>query len=71
MASAISSGAANRPIGVRFSTAAVSYWPLSMTAWTMGVRVLPGATALTRMPRDAHSTARFSVSWRTAALATP
>jgi hypothetical protein len=36
-----------------------------------GVSVVPGATALTRMPCGAHSIARMRVMWLIPALATP
>ncbi len=40
-----------------------------MPFWTSAVRVTPGATALTRMPRSAHSIASTWVMATTAALA--
>src|ERR1700759_2556814 len=68
MVGAISAGVPKRPMGIRASSG-------SMTSGTdlarvvIGVSIMPGTTALTRMLRGAHLTARLWVRATMPALA--
>lgn len=61
-ASAISRGSAMRAIGEAASSSSISMFGSSSTSLTMGVRVNPGAIALTRIPLRPCSTAAVRVS---------
>jgi hypothetical protein len=50
-AAAISSARPSRPIGWFCTASGTSSSPWSIMAWTIGVWIVPGQTALMRMPR--------------------
>ena len=51
-----------RPIGVAAAASARSSSPLAIISATIGVSMVPGQTALMRMPRGAYSRAALVVS---------
>src|SRR5262245_58012041 len=70
MVEAISAGLRRGPVGIRASSGSM----ISGAGWAMavmGVSIMPGRTALTRMLRGAHLTARLWVRLTIPALAAP
>jgi hypothetical protein len=59
---AISSPWPSRPIGVAAAASARSSSPLAIMSATIGVSMVPGQTALMRIPRGAYSKAALVVS---------
>jgi putative ABC transport system permease protein len=65
---AISSAVPRRPIGWLWIASVMSSSPLAIMSATIGVSIVPGQTALMRIPRGAYSSAALLVRPRTPCL---